>query len=168
MASSWTKSTFVKCTISVTSKKRGKSGEDISSLQYVSRASFSLHLSDLLQKKKVCHAGTHAEQILRGMGTDCPISRDHGRVVELTAGVSFAIIECIDGDGLAAWRLLARKFSPTAHASCVQSWGAIVSVKSSKNEEIFGVVVRWEAMLARPANDHNELLLENTKIALIL
>lgn len=80
----------------------------------------------------------------------------------------FSIVESCDGNGLEAWRILSKKYTPTTHARCVQLMAAIISSKIGKSEEVLGAIVRWGAMVSTPSKDHQEHLSEKLKLAFLL
>ena len=92
----------------------------------------------------------------------------HARLVALTTGVSFTIVESSAGSGLEAWRLLAQKYNPRTHSRCVQLVNSIINYKIHRIDDVLTGLVRWESMVAMLARDHKEVLSEKMQVALLV
>ena len=92
----------------------------------------------------------------------------HTRLLSLTSGVSFQVVNATNGNGLEAWRLLAKKFNPTTPASCVALMTQIINFRITKSEDVLSAIVRWESLLTTLSRDHKEELSETMKIAFLL
>lgn len=77
----------------------------------------------------------------------------HARLVSLTTGVSFLIVESSAGSGLDAWRLLSQKYNPRTHSQCVQLVNNIINYKIHRVEDVLSSLVRWESLVAMLARD---------------
>ena len=92
----------------------------------------------------------------------------YARLVSLTTGVSFAMVESSSGHGIEAWRLLSQKYNPRTHSRCVQLVLNIVNFKINKMEDVLTGLVRWEGQVAALSRDHKEVLTEKLRIAFML
>lgn len=92
----------------------------------------------------------------------------HSRLVSLTTGVSFAIVESSGSYGLEAWRLLTQKYNPRTHAGCVQMLRRIGTFSIPKVEDVLTGIVRWESMVAILARGHKEVLSDKMRMALLI
>ena len=92
----------------------------------------------------------------------------HTRLLSLTSGVSFQVVNATNANGLEAWRLLAKKFNPTTPASCVSLMTQVINFRITKSEDVLAAIVRWESLLTTLSRDHKEELSEKMKIAFLL
>ena len=60
----------------------------------------------------------------------------HVRLVTLTSGVSFAMVESASGEGIKVWRPLVRKHDSRTHTRWVQLLLGIINFKIPKMEDV--------------------------------
>ena len=89
-------------------------------------------------------------------------------LISLTGKEAFAIVNAAEGQGVAAWRQLSKRFDPQTDARFALLLISLLSFKIGKGQDVQSELVRWETMLLSPECDHAERLSPKIRRALLL
>ena len=90
------------------------------------------------------------------------------RLIGCTTGAAFQIVESVpDHNGGEAWRLLNIQFDPKTDARLTSLVLGIIGHKI-RGKDVHGGLVQWEAQVLALARDHQEVLSEKIRRALLM
>ena len=89
------------------------------------------------------------------------------RLIDVTTGEAFRIVEMTIGNGIEAWRLLNKRYDPQTDARLTALILAIVGYKI-KGKDIQSGLVQWEQQILSLERDHKEVLSAKIRRALLM
>ena len=81
----------------------------------------------------------------------------YSRLISVTTGEAFRMVDMTEGNGREAWRLLNQRYDPQADARLASLIIAIVNFRI-KGKDIQSGLVQWEQMILSLEQDHEEKL----------